>query len=89
MGQKSKKTKNTKFVEQSAEPAKELDPLISRRTGIIVMILLSVGVAILLWLSAPEGVGWASHLAITTVIVLSIWLAFAFIYTISRWLRQR
>ncbi len=76
--------------EKPGKPVKkEEKPIISLKTGLKVLGVLSVGVLILVWVSAPEGASWISNLIISLIIIASIWLVAAFSYTVSRWLRSR
>ncbi len=63
-------------------------PWMSRRTGMILMALVSLAVVVLVWFSAPEGATWSENLKIALFIVASVWLVFAFTYTLSRWLHR-
>ena len=73
----------------SKEPLKSGKPIISFKAGLGVLGLLSAGVLVLVWISAPEGASWISNLIISLIIIASIWLVAAFSYTVSRWLRSR
>jgi hypothetical protein len=95
LGRKRKKERNQKAVvpeggkEERQKPSGKGKPIISPKAGLEILGLLSVGVLVLVWISAPEGASWISNLTISLVIVASIWLVAAFSYTVSKWLRSR
>ncbi len=63
-------------------------PWMSRRTGMILMTLVSLAVVVLVWFSAPENASWGEILRLSFFIIASVWLVFAFTFTLSRWLRR-
>ncbi len=64
-------------------------PWISRRTGTVLMVLLTVAVFVLVWLSAPPGADWQVSLKVAAVMTAAMWLVFLFVFTLSRWLHSR
>ncbi len=75
--------------EESGKPLESGKPIISLKGGLIILGILSAGVLVLVWMSAPEGASWISNLVISLIIIASIWLVAAFSYTVSKWLRSR
>ena len=74
---------------EKENPPAARSPWLSKRTAALVMILLSAGVFALVWLSAPEGAAWRTTLKVAVVMTLAMWLIFAFVFTLNRWLRSR
>ncbi len=64
-------------------------PWISRRTGTVLMVLLTLAVFALVWLSAPPGADWQVSLKVAAVMTAAMWLVFLFVFTLSRWLHSR
>lgn len=64
-------------------------PWLSKRTAALVMALLSVGVFVLVWISAPANATWRTTLKVALVMTFAMWLVFAFVFTLNRWLRSR
>jgi len=63
-------------------------PWMSRRTGMKLMALVSVAMVVLVWFSAPAGATWFDNLKVAFFLIASVWLVFAFTYTLSRWLHR-
>ncbi len=54
----------------------------------VLMGWLSLAMVALVWWGAPEGATWSANLRLALIIVGSVWLVFAFTYTLSRWLHR-
>lgn len=65
------------------------EPWVSKRTGALLMLLLTLGVFGLVWFSAPEGADLGTTLKVAVVMTLAMWVVFGFVFTISRWLHSR
>lgn len=73
--------------EQSV-PKSSGGPWLKRRTGLRIMGLLSVALVALVWYTAPAHANRGEVLRLALVVLGSVWLIFAFTYTLSRWLRR-
>ncbi len=95
MGRRRKRDKDRELnmpdaaVDEPREPSGSEKPFISPKAGLKIIGILSVGVLVLVWVSAPKGANWGFNLIISLIIIVSIWLVSAFAYTISKWLRSR
>lgn len=69
-------------------PEKNSGPWLKRRTGLRIMGLLSLALVALVWYTAPPNADRQEVLRLVLVVVGSVWLVFAFTYTLSRWLRR-
>ncbi len=74
---------------EAAASAQERKAWVSRKTGAVLMALLTVAVFALVWFSAPPGADWQVSLKIALVMTAAMWLVFLFVFALSRWLHSR
>ena len=83
---KDKKTKRSKQVDQKSKP--EAQPWISMRSGVIVIAITSVGLAVLTAIQAVPVLGWVEGLLWSVLFGALIWIIFFGMNFINRLFRR-
>ena len=89
--EKNKLVQPVEANDKAEEPTKEMElqPLITPRAGIKVMIVISIGLVALLLYSAPKDLSWGTQIRVTAIVLFSTWLVFGFAYTLIKWIRSK
>ena len=83
---KNKKTSSDKQSNQKGKP--EIEPWISMRSGLIIIAIASLGMAVLTAIQTVPALGWVEGLLWSTLFGALIWIIFFGMNFINRLLRR-
>jgi len=84
---KNKKAKSTLASRGSGKPYS--DPWMGMRTGMIIMTIISIGMAILTAYTAAPAIGWGEAIFLGVIFGFGVWLVFGIFYYFNLFVRKK